>query len=49
MAFQAMLKPIGRFPPPTKKNYITAVGDYINTSKTTFDYNYDLYQAFKQQ
>ena len=26
----------------------TVVGDYINTMKTTFDLNYDLYQAFKQ-
>ena len=24
------------------------VGDYINTIKTTFDLNFDLYQAFKQ-
>ena len=24
------------------------VGDYINTMKTTFDFIFDLYQAFKQ-
>ena len=24
------------------------VGDYINIMKTTFDFNLDLYQAFKQ-
>ena len=24
------------------------LGDYINTMKTTFDLNFDLYQAFKQ-
>ena len=24
------------------------VGEYINTMKTTFDFNFDLYQAFKQ-
>ena len=30
-----------------KKIYIsTVVGDYINTMKTTFDLNFDLYQAF---
>ena len=27
----------------------TLVGDYINTMKTTFDFNFDLYQAAKQQ
>ena len=27
---------------------ITVVGDYINTIKTTFDFNFDLYQAFIQ-
>ena len=26
----------------------TVVGDYINTMKTTFDFNFDLYQAVKQ-
>ena len=26
----------------------SAVGDYINTMKTTFDLNFDLYQAVKQ-
>jgi len=26
----------------------TVVGDYINILKTTFDFNFDLYQAFKQ-
>ena len=26
----------------------TVVGDYINIMKTTFDFNFDLYQAFKQ-
>ena len=26
----------------------TVVGDYINTIKTAFDFNFDLYQAFKQ-
>ena len=26
----------------------TVVGDYINTMKTTFDFNFDLYQAFTQ-
>ena len=26
----------------------TVVGDYINIVKTTFDFNFDLYQAFKQ-
>ena len=25
------------------------VGDYINIMKTTFDFNFDIYQAFKQQ
>ena len=24
------------------------VGDYINKMKTTFDFNFDLYQAFNQ-
>ena len=24
------------------------VGDYINIMKTTLDFNYDVYQAFKQ-
>ena len=28
-------------------NYMV-VGDFINTMKTTFDFNFDLYQAFKQ-
>ena len=28
--------------------YKTVVGDYINTMKTTFDFNFVLYQAFKQ-
>ena len=27
----------------------TVVVAYINTMKTTFDFNFDLYQAFKQQ
>ena len=27
----------------------TVVGDYINIMKTTFDFNFDLYQALKQQ
>ena len=27
----------------------TVVGDYINTMKTTFDFNFDLYQAFKHR
>ena len=27
----------------------TVVGDYINIIKTTFDFNFDLYQAFKQR
>ena len=26
----------------------TVVGDYINTMKTTFDLNFDVYQAVKQ-
>jgi len=26
----------------------TVVGDYINIMKTTFDFNFDSYQAFKQ-
>ena len=26
----------------------TVVGDYINTMKTTFDFNFNLDQAFKQ-
>jgi len=26
----------------------TVVGDYINIMKITFDFNFDLYQAFKQ-
>ena len=26
----------------------TVVGDYINIMKTTFDFNYDSYQAFKK-
>ena len=26
----------------------TVVGDFINTMKTSFDFNFDLYQAFKQ-
>ena len=26
----------------------TVVGDYINTMKTTFDFNFDLYPGFKQ-
>ena len=26
----------------------TAVGDFINILKTTFDFNFDLFQAFKQ-
>ena len=29
-------------------NYDTVVGDYINTKKTTFDFNFDLNQAIKQ-
>ena len=29
-------------------NYDTVVGDYINTKKTNFDYNFDLNQAIKQ-
>ena len=28
-------------------NFTTVVGDYINKMKTTFDLNFDLYQAFK--
>ena len=28
--------------------YTTVVGDYINKMKTTFDFNFDLYKAFKQ-
>ena len=28
--------------------YYTVVGNYINTMRTTFDFNFDLYQAFKQ-
>ena len=31
-----------------KKDMYTMVGDYINTMKTTFDFNFDLYQALKQ-
>ena len=27
----------------------TVVGDYINTMKTTFNFNFDLYQAVTQQ
>ena len=26
----------------------TVVGDYINTTKTTSDFNFDLYQAVEQ-
>ena len=26
----------------------TVVGDFMNILKTTFDFNFDLYQAFKQ-
>ena len=26
--------------------YIKVVGDYINTMKATFDFNFDLYQAY---
>ena len=26
----------------------TVVGDYINTMKTTFDFDFDFYQAVKQ-
>ena len=28
--------------------YNTVIGDYFNIMKTTFDINFDLYQAFKQ-
>ena len=28
--------------------FYTVVGDYTNTTKTTFGLNFDLYQAFKQ-
>ena len=28
--------------------YYAVVGDYINIKKMTFDFNFDLYQAFKQ-
>ena len=27
--------------------YYTVVGDYINTMKTTYDLNFDFYQAVK--
>jgi len=27
----------------------TVVGDFINTMKTTFNFNFDLYHAVKQQ
>ncbi len=27
---------------------MNVVGDYINIMKTTFDFNFDLYKAFKQ-
>ena len=30
------------------KSYNTVVGDNINIMKTTFECNFDLYQAFKQ-
>ena len=30
------------------KMYYTVVGDNINIMKTTFELNFDLYQAFKQ-
>ena len=29
-------------------NYNTVVGDYINTMKTTVEFNFDLNQAVKQ-
>ena len=35
-----------RFRSNFKEN--TVVGDYINTMKLTYDFNFDLYQAFKQ-
>ena len=28
--------------------FYTVVGDYIESMKTTLDFNFDLYQAFKQ-
>ena len=28
-------------------NYYTVVGDYFNTMKTTFHFNFDLYTSFK--
>ena len=28
--------------------YCTVTGDYINIIKTTFDFNFDVYEAFKQ-
>ena len=31
------------------KDLITVVGDYINIMKTTFELNFNFYQAFKQQ
>ena len=31
------------------KCLVTVAGDYFNTTKTTFDFNFDLYQAVKQQ
>ena len=30
------------------KNWATVVGDNINITKTTFELNFDLFQAFKQ-
>ena len=29
-------------------SFTTVVGDYVNTMKTTFGFNFDLYQALKQ-
>ena len=34
--------------PAAHKSYCTVVGDYINIMKPTFDFNFGLYQAFKQ-
>ena len=31
-----------------KSTTVVLVGNYINTMKTTFDFNFDLYQAVKQ-
>ena len=34
--------------PPSKCSLHTVISDYINTIKTTFDFNFDLYLAVKQ-